>query len=82
MRRERPTSLNLNDAARAAIKTCRDSKPWRGTAEERGDKFADLHRGLARAYDLETMLLPLPPRPKEVARRFGRAIPTGTGYLV
>lgn len=49
--------LTLTDAARQALKTFRDSKPWKGTTEERADKFADLHRGLCRAYDLETMLV-------------------------
>jgi len=52
-----PTTLNLNEAATTAIKAFRDAKPWRGTPEEKLAKFTDLHRGLARAYDLETMLL-------------------------
>jgi hypothetical protein len=47
----------LNPAARAAVKAFRDAKPWRGVRDERGDKFAELHRGLCRAYGLETMLV-------------------------
>jgi hypothetical protein len=47
----------LNPAARAAVKAFRDAKPWRGTRDERGGKFAELHRGLCRAYHRETMLI-------------------------
>lgn len=47
----------LNAAAKVAVKAFRDSKPWRGTLEERADKFAELHRGMCRAYDLETILV-------------------------
>ena len=57
---DRPTNRTtfvLNPAARGAIKAFRDSKPWQGTREGRGAKFAELHRGLCRAYDLETMLV-------------------------
>jgi hypothetical protein len=59
MRQERPVRhvFHFNPAARAAVKSFRDSKPWRGTVGERANKFAELHRGLCRAYDLETMLL-------------------------
>ena len=55
--RGQPINLTLNDAARTAVKAFRDSKPWRGTRDERGDHFAELHRQLCRAYDLETMLV-------------------------
>lgn len=51
------TTLTLNDAARAAIKAFRDAKPWRGDLTERGEKFANLHRALTRAYDMETILV-------------------------
>jgi hypothetical protein len=57
----RPISMQrpfaLNDAANAAVKAFRDAKPWRGTAEERLAKFTELHRGLCRAYGLETILV-------------------------
>ncbi|MBL8866464.1 MAG: hypothetical protein JNK93_12970 [Planctomycetia bacterium] len=49
--------FEFNDAARAAIKAFRSAKPWRGSVAERGDKFAELHRSLCRAYDLETILV-------------------------
>ena len=55
--REQPNSLNLNAAASEAIKAFRDAKPWQGTPDERLAKFTELHRGLARAYDLETILV-------------------------
>jgi hypothetical protein len=51
-----PQSFTLNDAARAAVKAFRDSKPWRGTGQERLKKFETLHRGLCRAFDCETIL--------------------------
>jgi len=47
----------LNPTARQSIKSFRDAKPWKGTLGERAAKFAELHRGLCRAYDLETMLV-------------------------
>lgn len=47
----------LTPAARQAIRSFRDAKPWKGSVEERAAKFADLHRSLCRAYDLETMLV-------------------------
>lgn len=53
MRQQRFT---LNAAGRAAVKAFRNAKPWQGTLIERGDKVAELHRGLCRAYDLETIL--------------------------
>jgi len=55
--RERAIGLELNAAGREAVKAFRDAKPWRGTPEERLAKFTELHRGLARAYDLETILI-------------------------
>src|SRR4051812_40261062 len=59
MRQERPmrSLFHFNPAARSAVKAFRDAKPWRGTVGERAEKFAVLHRGLCRAYDLETMLV-------------------------
>jgi len=51
------TEFTLNPAGRTAIKRFRDNKPWQGTLLERGDKFAELHRQLCAAYDLETILL-------------------------
>jgi len=57
MSREIINVFALNPAARSAIKAFRDSKPWQGTLEERVGKFTELHRGLCRSYDLETMLV-------------------------
>jgi hypothetical protein len=51
------SEFSLNAAAKTAVKAFRDAKPWQGSIEERGDKFAELHRGLTNAYNLETMLL-------------------------
>lgn len=55
--RNSTATIELNPAARQAIKNIRDAKPWRGPLQERADKFATLHREMCRAYDLETMLV-------------------------
>ena len=57
MRSSQPTVLILNDAAKLAVKKWRDAKPWQGTEQEKGDKMAEVHRELCRAYDLETILV-------------------------
>jgi len=51
------SELKLNAAAKVAVKAFRDAKPWQGTDAERGDKYAELHRGLCAAYGLETLLV-------------------------
>lgn len=53
----RSEPITLNPAGRAALKAFRDSKPWKGTVDQRADKFAELHRGLIAAYELETLLV-------------------------
>lgn len=50
-------SITLNEASHAAMRAFRDSRPWRGSLQERADKFAQFHRNLCRAYDLETILV-------------------------
>lgn len=49
-------TFTLTPTARAAVKAFRDAKPWRGSPDERAEKFKALHRELCRAYDLETVL--------------------------
>jgi hypothetical protein len=49
--------FTLTPETRQAIKSFRDAKPWRGDLAERAEKFSTLHRGLCRAYDLETILV-------------------------
>lgn len=51
------SELSLNTQAKAAVKAFRDAKPWKGTDLERGDKFAELHRGICAAHNLETLLV-------------------------
>lgn len=50
-------AFTFNEAGHAAMRAFRDAKPWRGTLEERAGKFAELHRSLCRAYDLETIMV-------------------------
>lgn len=45
----RAEQLILDDAGKAAIKRFRDSKPWRGTFEERLGKFTTFYNELADA---------------------------------
>lgn len=49
--------VKVNAAAKAAIVAFRRSKPWRGDWSERGDKFAEFHRGMCEAYGLDALLV-------------------------
>ncbi len=49
-------SPNLNPAAKTALKKFRASKPWRGTFEERWEKFMTLRQKLSEACDVAPIL--------------------------
>ena len=50
-------NVKLNRAAFAAVREFRRSKPWRGTFEERLEKFMKLTTGLGEAYGVQGLEL-------------------------
>lgn len=49
----RASQLVLSDEAKAAVKAFRDAKPWRGTFEERHEKFHAFATAFAEAVGLQ-----------------------------